>query len=107
MEEQLYKIKQLMISCAEVGAARVMKAYEPKADRLTQRQAFIFFRDRDTQFGGEFTHGEAWVRQMVREGLLHPQRTGKSQNSPLYYSKHELLSVRAACDAQEKGLLNI
>lgn len=104
--EQMHKIKQLMMSCAEVGAARAIKAYEPKADRLTQRQAFIFFRDRDTQFGGEFTHGEAWVRQMVKEGMLHPQRTGKSQNSPLYYSKHELLAARAACDALDKGLFN-
>lgn len=30
MEMELYKIKQLMMSCAEVGAARVMQAYEPK-----------------------------------------------------------------------------
>ena len=100
MKSELYKIKNLLIDVAEVGAARVLKAYEPKADRLTQRQAFVFFRERDTAFGGEFTHGEAWIRKMVKEGHITPIRGGKAANSPLYYSKAELLAVRAACDAK-------
>ena len=107
MEMELYKIKQLMMSCAEVGAARVMQAYEPKADRLTQRQAYTFFRERDTKFNGSFTHGKAWVEEMVRRDMLHPKRTGKSKNSPLYYSKAEMLAARAACEIEAKGTLNI
>ncbi|MDH6308065.1 hypothetical protein M2451_002584 [Dysgonomonas sp. PFB1-18] len=106
MENELYKIRSFLIGVAESGAARVLKDYNPKGDRLTQRQAFEFFKQRDTQFGGEFTHGEAWVRRMVEEGHLHPVRLGKAKNSPLYYSKAELLAVRAACDAYEMGIFN-
>lgn len=79
MEMELYKIKQLMMSCAEVGAARVMQAYEPKADMLTQRQAYTFFRERDTKFNGSFTHGKAWVEEMVRRDMLPQSAQAKAR----------------------------
>lgn len=106
-ETGLHKIKQLMIMSAELGAARVMQVYEPQSDRLTQRQAYLFFRERDTRFHGAFTHGKVWVEEMVRKGMLHPVRKGAGKNSPLYYSKAELLAARAACEIEEKGLLDI
>lgn len=104
MENELYKIRDFLTSVAEAGAARLQQELDPKSDRLTQRQAFSFFKVRDTQFGGEFTHGEAWIREMTKAGLLHPVRIGKAINSPIYYSKAELIAVRASCDAVEKQI---
>jgi hypothetical protein len=104
MENELYKIRSFLVSVAEAGAARILKEYNPGGDRLTQRQAFYFFKKRDTQFGGEFTHGEKWIKEMSKKGHLHPQRIGKAKNSPIYYSKAELLAIRAACDAHDNGI---
>lgn len=104
MENELYKIRDFLTGVAEAGAARFQKDLDPKSDRLTQRQTFTFFRVRDTQFGGEFTHGEAWVRAMTKAGHLHPVRIGKAANSPIYYSKAELIALRVACDAEEKQI---
>ena len=104
MENELYKIRDFLTGVAEAGAARFQKEIDPKSDRLTQRQAFSYFKVRDTQFGGEFTHGEAWVRTMTKAGHLHPIRIGKATNSPIYYSKSELIALRTACDAVEKQI---
>lgn len=50
-------------------------------------------KERDTAYGGEFTHGQAWVKRMTREGKLNPKRRGKSDNSPLMYSKAEMIAL--------------
>ena len=104
MDDELYKIRKFLTGVAEAGAAQLQKDLDPKSDRLTQRQAFSFFKARDTQFGGEFTHGEAWVRAMTKAGHLHPVRIGKAANSPIYYSKAELIAIRVSCDAVEKQI---
>ena len=91
MDDELYKIRKFLTGVAEAGAAQLQKDLDPKSDRLTQRQAFSFFKARDTQFGGEFTHGEAWVRAMTKAGHLHPVRIGKAANSPIYWKIQPIL----------------
>ena len=91
MDDELYKIRKFLTGVAEAGAAQLQKDLDPKSDRLTQRQAFSFFKARDTQFGGEFTHGEAWVRAMTKAGHLHPVRIGKAANSPIYWKNRFIL----------------
>lgn len=81
------------MNMAELGAAVIIKYHDPKQDLITQRQAYKFLEGRDTQYGASFTHGEAWVKRMVKENKLHPKRKGKSENSPLMYSKAELIAV--------------
>lgn len=106
MTDQQYLIKNLLISSAELGAAMQRKYDDPKSDLITQRQAYRFFYKRDTQYGEPFTHGEAWVKKMVREKKLNPKRKGKSDNSPMMYSKAELIAVYNAEYAAANGIFD-
>lgn len=106
MTDQQYLIKNFSIGVAELGAAMMLKSMHPKLDLLTQREAYKFFKERDTMYGEEFTHGEAWVKKMVKEGKLHPRRKGKSDNSPLMYSKAEMIAVYNAEYAAINGVFN-
>lgn len=92
MTAKEYTIKELMIDCAEMGAARVLKTLQPKSDDLTQRVAYQKF-------------GEAWVDRCYREGLIKRKRKGVYRNSPVYYSNAELLSIRATLKASAHGIL--
>jgi hypothetical protein len=83
MRNDVFTIKELMIDCAEIGAAKVLKTLEPKSDELTQREAFEKF-------------GQGWVRDCVKRGLIKGQRKGPAKNSPVYFSKTELMAVRNA-----------
>jgi len=83
MTNDLYSIKELMAEMAELGAANLMKTLEPKSDDLTQNEAFEKF-------------GQGWVRGHVKNDLIRGYRKGPSKNSPIYYSKLELMAVRNA-----------
>jgi len=86
----LYTIKELMISCAELGAANVLKTLQPKSDDMTQNAAFEKF-------------GQGCVREWVRRELIKGYRKGPAKNSPIYYSKAELMAVRNAMKAARLG----
>ena len=86
MTDKAYLIKNMLMYQAELGAAVQRKYDHPALDLITQREAFFFLKERDTAYGGEFTHGQAWVKRMTKEGKLNPKRRGKSDNSPLMYS---------------------
>ena len=90
MTNDLFAIKELMVGCAELGAAVCLKTLQPKSDDLTQREAYQKF-------------GEAWVKKGVRSNLLKKTRKGPAKNSPIYYSKAELLTVRNAEKASQLG----
>ena len=77
----LHAIKELMTGCAELGAANLMKSLQPKSDELTQNEAFEKF-------------GQGWVRTCVKRELIKGKRKGPAKNSPIYYSKSELVAVR-------------
>jgi hypothetical protein len=48
--------------------------------------------------------GEAWVKKCVKTGLAERKRRGESKNSPVYYSKTELLEIRAAERANKSNV---
>ncbi|MDV7051518.1 hypothetical protein ACNONS_26010 [Bacteroides xylanisolvens] len=106
MVDQQYLIKNLLAGVAELGAANMLELLHPKMDLITQREAYKFFEERDTRYGESFTHGEAWVKKMVKEKRLHPQRKGKSDNSPLMYSKKEMIAVYNAEYAAIHGIFD-
>lgn len=95
-----------MIQTAELGAAAQRKYDHPKLDLMTQREAYKFLEEKDTLYGEAFTHGEAWVKNMVKEGKLHPRRKGRSENSPMMYSKMELAAVYSAEYAVIHGIFD-
>lgn len=90
MTNDLYTIKELMSGMAELGAANLMKSLQPKSDDLTQNEAFDKF-------------GQAWVRGHVKNDLIRGYRKGSAKNSPIYYSKAELMAVRNAEKASRLG----
>lgn len=93
MTNELFLIKNLMIDCAEMGAARYAKSIKPKSDELTQRQAYILF-------------GEAYVKQCVQDGLIARKRKGVAKNSPVYYSRTEILAAKNAKNASRLGMFD-
>lgn len=97
MENEAYKIRKFLQDVAAAGAAEAIRQIQPQSDWLTQRQAFHFFAKDDAKYGG--SHGEGWVLENVRNGNLHPRRKGRATNSPLYYSKAELINCKLAEDA--------
>lgn len=95
-----------MMNMAELGAATLRKYDNPSSDLITQRQAYKFFEARDKAYGEPFTHGEAWVKRMVRENKLKTRRKGKSENSPVMYSKAELIALYNAEYAEIHGIFD-
>lgn len=97
MENEAYKVRRFLESVAAGGAAVALRMIQPQQDMITQRKAFQFFAKEDAKYGGD--HGAAWVLEQVKRGNLHPKRKGKAVNSPLYYSKAELMQAKAAEEA--------
>lgn len=106
MTDKAYLIKNMMMNMAELGAAVQRKYDHPKHDLLTQREAYKFFQERDKAYGEPFTHGEAWVKRMVTEKKLNPRRRGKSDNSPVMYSKAEMIALYNAEYAEKHDIFN-
>ena len=93
MNLDLFQIKSLMIECAELGAAMTLKTLQPKSDDLTQNQAYAMF-------------GEGWIRTCKAKGLIKGKRKGPAKNSPIYFSKAELMAVLNAQKAQRFGIFS-
>lgn len=104
MENETYKIRTFLEGVAQCGAAQAFAMLEPASDLLSQRKAYAFLKAHDTRFGGRWEHGEAWLEKQVREGAVTPVRKGHHQNSPMYYSKAQLLQVLLAEDAVRNNI---
>ena len=102
MENEAYKIRTFLEGVAAAGAAKAIRTLQPAEDLLTQRKAYNFFSVDDARFGGK--HGETWVKKQVAIGTVHPVRKGKAKNSPIYYSKAELLQAKLAEDAIKNNI---
>ncbi len=71
-----------ILRSADLLAAAVVKRMRPSDDLLTQRQAFK-----------EFDRG--WIKaNTYPRGELRPIRTGTAPNSPLKYSRTEILALQ-------------
>lgn len=91
MITDLFFIKALMIDCAELGAANYAKSVQPKSDDLTKNQAYDKF-------------GEGWVKTCIKRELIKGKRKGPAKNSPIYFSRSELMAVRNAQKAERLGV---
>jgi hypothetical protein len=91
MTDDLFLIKRTIADIVEVALSRHQGNENPASDDLTQRQAYEMF-------------GEAWVKKCVKLGLADKKRRGIAENSPIYYSKTELMSIRAAERANKSNV---
>ncbi|MCM1022406.1 MAG: hypothetical protein NC403_09415 [Muribaculaceae bacterium] len=99
MENETYKVRTFLESIVQCGAAQAFAMLEPASDLLSQRKAYAFLKAYDTRFGGQWEHGEAWLAQQVAEGAVKPVRKGHHKNSPMCYSKAQLLKALLTEDA--------
>ena len=67
-----------LMASTDLLAAAVVKRIQPGLDEITQRQAHD-------------EYGRTWIERATREGNLHPRRKGSAKNSPIMYSRHEIL----------------
>lgn len=106
MENETYKVRTFLEGIVQCGAAQAFAMLEPASDLLSQRKAYEFLKAYDTRFGGAWEHGEAWLEAQVREGAVRPVRKGHHQNSPLCYSKAQLLKALLAEEAVRNNMFN-
>jgi hypothetical protein len=87
----IFTLKRTISDIVGIALSQHQSNENPASDDLTQRQAYEMF-------------GEAWVKKCVKLGLAEGKRRGTSDNSPVYYSKTELMTVRAAERAQKSNI---
>lgn len=69
-----------MLSASDLLAAAIVKRLSPNDDEITTRQAYA-------------KYGKGWIDEATAKGLLHPRRKGHAKNSPVMYSKHEIMAL--------------
>lgn len=104
MENELYKVRTFLEGVAQCGAAQAFAIMEPASDLLSQRKAYAFLKAYDTRYGRRCEHGEAWLEQQVQQGAVTPVRRGHHQNSPLCYSKAQMLQALLAEEAVRNNI---
>lgn len=77
---ELYQLKNIISTMAELGAATYAKKVFSAKDLISQREAYKSF-------------GEARVKRWVRQQLVHPTRNGAEKRSKILYSRAELLTI--------------
>lgn len=60
-------------------ASAIVRQTQPKRDLISQRKAI-------DEFGGDL------IKRGEQSGMLHPIRNGKAKNSPILYSRMEILA---------------
>jgi hypothetical protein len=70
---------------------RTRKGKSKSKDLITQRAAYREF-------------GEAWIKNAVSNSLLRGKKTGHAENSPVYFSRAEILALLAAERLNELGV---
>ena len=82
MTLELYQLKTLLHEAAKLGAAEYAKSQRPKSDEISRNQAI-------KEFG-------AWFTENVDRGLIKGKRKGVHRNSPIMFSRAEIMAVRSA-----------
>ena len=87
---ELMDMKSEIMSLTDLIAQAAIKNVNPTKDEISQRQAM-----------DEFGVTLSWLKERESKGLLSRRRKGKCKNSPIMYSRHEILSLieaeRRAC----------
>lgn len=69
-----------MMTASDLLAAAIVKRMSPADDEINTRQAYA-------------KYGKGWIDEATDKGLLHPRRKGHAKNSPVMYSKHEIMAL--------------
>jgi DNA-binding transcriptional ArsR family regulator len=84
MEISLFDFNQYGMRMAELGVANYIKGLEPTADQLKQREVSRWLKQRGEKVS---------LSDLERMGLLNGRREGRAKNSPIFYSKADILAA--------------
>lgn len=87
-QDRTFRIKNLLIEAAMLGAEAAEKRRSPTSDRMKQREVHSWLKT--------LGHKPAILDKMVKEELVKPHRNGESKNSPLVYSRMEIEAALTA-----------
>lgn len=76
-------LKNEFMELSDLIAAAALRQQKPSADEISTRQAYVEF-DRK------------WIEYHVGRGHISPRRNGEHKNSPLVFSRMELLALKKA-----------
>lgn len=82
MEMTFKDIKALIAESVQVGYMYAVKAYEPVADMIREKELKKW-----CALNG--IDGKT-VNRMIQKGIISKHRTGESKNSPVVFSKSEI-----------------
>lgn len=80
---RLAQVMQEMLSASDILASAIVAKMSPADDEITTRQAYA-------------DYGKGWIEKNVVAGHLHRRRKGTAPNSPVMYSKHEIVTLLRA-----------
>lgn len=92
-------LKEEIISLTDLIADAVVKKINPAKDEISQKTACNLGKEPvDTKMSQRQAMDElkvslSWLDEQVAKGLLSRRRKGKCKNSPIMYSRHEILSL--------------
>jgi hypothetical protein len=90
MEIDLFTLKQLYIEAGDIAALSVVKLLYPALDEINFKEAVKIARS------------ERWLDHHIKEGNLIRFRHGTKKNSPIYYSRREIVALMQAEASQVK-----
>jgi len=84
MNIDLFTLKQLYIEAGDIAALSVVKMLYPALDEVNFKEAV------------KIAHSERWLEHHIKEGNLTRIRHGTKKNSPIYYSRREIVALMQA-----------
>ncbi len=85
---EINQLTNLIQTAAKLGVSEYIAETNNKQDRLTQRQAVQFLK--------LLGYNSSKLTELVDSNKIKGKRYGAGQNSPVYYSKHELMILTSA-----------
>lgn len=92
-------LKEEIISLTDLIADAVVKKINPAKDEISERAACGLGKDNkisQRQAMDELKVSLSWLDEQVSKGLLSRRRKGKRKNSPVIYSRLEILALKQA-----------
>ena len=86
----------LISHAVDAGVQEHMKGIDPSQDKMKKSQAERFLKERGFR--------PVMLLKWAEAGLLHPVKSGETQNCAVYYSKAEI--KKAICIVKAKEICN-
>lgn len=94
-EKSTTELFRELVNAADVLAAAIVKQMRPAEDRISTRQAYDIF-------------GSGYIRKRTHpKGPLVRMRAGKAKNSPMTYSRADILALAEAERQQQLAMKSL